>query len=216
MKGNYLKCVTGALVLAMLGGCASTSDGRLTQAQGTGIGAGLGALLAGGITALAGGSGNQIARNAAIGAGVGGLAGFAYGTEIAKRKRAYANNEAWIRAEISKAQEANDEIIAYNQSLESKVTRLEQRTRLAQQSGNKAELREIKQEVAALSQEANQKESSFQQQAKMTAEMSRDKDAQATGQAQSLSSLANSMQSNTYKVSTTSRRLATLNNQISL
>ena len=216
MKGNYLKCVSGALVLALLGGCATTADGRKTQAQGAGFGALIVGGLAGGITALAGGSRDEIIRNTAIGVGVGGLAGFAYGSEIAKRKRAYADTEDWMRSEIARAQAANDNIIAYNRQLEAKVTRLEQRAQLAKQSGDVKELRSIKQEVVALSEEANQKESSFQQQVKMTEEISRDKDAQATGQAGSLSDLADSMKSNTYKVSTNSRRLASLNNQISL
>lgn len=216
MNGNFLKCAAGAMVLALGGGCASTQDGRTAQAQGTGLGALLGGGLAAGITALAGGSGDQIARNAAIGAAAGGVAGFAWGTEIAKRKARYASREAWMQAEIADAEATNRRIIAYNDELEARVARLESRARVARANNDKAEIRSIKREVQSVSQQASNTQAGFNKQADYYGTVAKDKEAIGTGQASTLRQLADSMQSNSHKVNATSRRLATLDNQLSI
>jgi len=204
------------MVLALGGGCASTQDGRTTQAQGTGLGALAGGLLGAGIAAIGGGDSSDIARGAAIGAAAGGVAGFAWGTEIAKRKAKYASREAWMRAEIADAQATNQRIIAYNNELEARVARLESRAKIARANNDKAEIRSIKREIQSVSQEATNTRAGFDKKADYYSTVAKDKEAIGTGQASTLRELADSMQSNSHKVNATSRRLATLDNQLSI
>ena len=140
----------------VIGGCATTPDGRKTQAQGTAIGAVLGAVVGGAVGYAAGGR-NGLARGAAIGAGAGAVAGFAYGTHVAKRMAEYSSREAWLDACIASAHRVNSNAYAYSRSLESRIARLESRSRAARVSHNQSEARSIKHEVASLKVEARQK-----------------------------------------------------------
>jgi hypothetical protein len=140
LSPKVLRSVSAALVLVMGGGCASTPDGRKTQAQGTAIGAVLGAAVGGAIGYAAGGR-SGLARGAAIGGGAGAVAGFAYGTHVAKRKSEYASREAWLDACIASAHRVNSNAYAYSRTLEGRIARLESRTRAARASGIKSEAR---------------------------------------------------------------------------
>jgi uncharacterized protein YcfJ len=156
LSQKLVRSVSAALVLVMGAGCATTADGRKTQAQGTAIGAVAGAILGGAIGYAAGGR-NGLARGAAIGAGAGAVAGFAYGTHVAKRKAEYASREAWLDACIASAHRVNSNAYAYSRSLESRIARLESRARAARVAHNKAEARAIQTEAASLKVEARQK-----------------------------------------------------------
>ncbi|SHF27921.1 Glycine zipper [Desulfacinum infernum DSM 9756] len=105
-----------ALVLALLTGCAGTSDQTRTKAEGAGVGA-----LVGGLLGYAIGDGKGAAIGAALGAG----AGFLVGNEVAKRKQAYATTEEFLDAEIASTQEYNKTAVAYNNKLMKDIKALE-------------------------------------------------------------------------------------------
>lgn len=152
---GFLRTVSAALVIAFGAGCAATPDGRLTQAQGTGIGALIGAGTGALIGAAAGGR-NGVATGAIIGAVAGGGIGFAYGTHVARRKAEYASREAWLDACIAQAHRVNSNAYAYSRSLESRIARLEARARAARAAKNRSEARAVKQEVAQLKVQARE------------------------------------------------------------
>jgi hypothetical protein len=155
LSPHFLRTVSAALLVVMGAGCAATPDGRLAQAQGTGIGMLLGAG-AGALVGAATGGRNGVARGALIGAAVGGAGGFAYGTHIAKRKSEYASREAWLDACIAQAHRVNANAYAYSRSLESRIARLETRARAARASRNRSEARAVKSEIAQLKVQAKQ------------------------------------------------------------
>lgn len=127
MNTAVTKVVSLALVVSMLfSSCAATADGRLTQAQGTGGGAAAGAIL-GALLGAATGNYNSIGQMAAIGAVTGAAAGFAYGTQVAKKKASYAKQEDFLDYAIAQAEQSNAEAVATNQKLLSEVQALEQR-----------------------------------------------------------------------------------------
>lgn len=129
LHATTLRFTTLAVIGSMmLSSCATTADGRLTQAQGTGIGAILGGLAGAGLGALAGG-GSNIGRYAAIGAAMGAAGGFAYGTSVAQKKASYANQEDFLAYAIGEAEKRNADAAAYNRKLEGEVNALEQRAR---------------------------------------------------------------------------------------
>lgn len=120
MKNLAKMAVVLLLVLALLPGCATTSDQTRTKAEGAGVGAVLGGLLG---YAVGGG------RGAAIGAAAGAGLGFLVGNEIAKRKQAYASTEEFLDAEIANTQEYNKTAIAYNAQLSKDVATLEKQSK---------------------------------------------------------------------------------------
>jgi len=143
------------IVLGFNAGCATTADGRKTQAQGTAIGAVGGALL-GAALGLATGNRNNIASFAIAGAALGGAAGYAYGTEVAKRKARYARTEDWLDQEIALARRSNANAYAYNARLRQRVADLNRRVAAAKAAGNRNELRALKGQITIVSQEVAQ------------------------------------------------------------
>lgn len=156
LSQKIVRSVSAALLLVFGTSCATTADGRKTQAQGTAIGAVLGAVVGGAVGYATGGE-RGLVRGAAIGAGAGGVAGFAYGTHVAKKKAAYASREAWLDACIASAHRVNSNAYAYSRSLEGRIARLESRARAARTARNKSEARAIKREIASIKVEAKQK-----------------------------------------------------------
>jgi hypothetical protein len=144
------------MAVVMAAGCASSAEGRKTQAQGTAIGAVFGAVVGGAIGYAAGGR-SGLARGAIIGAAAGGTAGFAYGTHVARLKEKYASREAWLDACIAQAHHVNSNAYAYSRSLEGRIARLESRTRAARVAHNKGEAHAIKVEAASIKVEARSK-----------------------------------------------------------
>lgn len=161
------------LITFTLPQCANTEDGRLAQGQGTAIGAVGGALLGAGIGALTGDS-STVLKAAAIGAGVGGAAGFGYGTHIANKKAQYKSTEEWLDACIVQAESRRKDAVAYNSRLNNQLARLEREVKIAKAAGDKSKLatlnREIKsesagakKEVAIFSKEAQDQRGAIQQ-----------------------------------------------------
>lgn len=104
-------------ICALIPGCAGMSDQGRTKAEGTAIGA-----VAGGLLGLVIGG----EKGAAIGAAAGAGLGFLAGNEVAKRKKAYANTEDFLDAEIASTQEFNHTAIAYNNKLSTEISSLQQ------------------------------------------------------------------------------------------
>jgi gas vesicle protein len=146
--------VTAVIGLAMLASCAETQEGRTTQAQGTGIGALLGAAVGAGLGAAAGG-GEGAARGAVAGALIGGSAGFVYGTHVANQKAKYARAEDWLNACIVSARSYRRHAYAVNQKISSRMATLEKRSKAAVASRDKAAVTQIRNEIAGLRQQAN-------------------------------------------------------------
>jgi outer membrane lipoprotein SlyB len=136
--GKYITCMT--LISFGASSCASTQDGQLAQAQGTGLGALGGALIGGAVGGRDG---------ALIGAGVGAASGFAYGTHIANKKAAYKSTEDWLDACIKDAEQKRSQAAAYNRSLNNKLASLQNKVRVAKAAGNKSELSSLKREIMA-------------------------------------------------------------------
>ena len=121
--------------------CAPTSDGQLAQGQGAAMGAAGGALLGN----LVGGN----TRSTLIGAGIGSLAGLAYGTHIANKKASYASTEAWLDDCIVQANKRRREAAAYNSRLGNQLARLQKEVRVARAAGDRNKLAALKSEIVA-------------------------------------------------------------------
>lgn len=159
---KLLRFVSALTALAFMTGCAGMSDRQKTVAQGTGIGAVLGAVVGGAIGYAAGGE-SGLARGAVIGAGVGAYAGHKYGTHVANLKARYASREAWLDACIASAHRVNANAYAYSRNLDSRIARLESRSRTARATRNKSEMRRIRTEVAQLKTQAKGQNAAVQQ-----------------------------------------------------
>ena len=102
------KSIAVVAVLVLLSGCAA-NDQNITRAQGAGAGAAVGA----GLGLLVG----KDTESTLVGAAVGGLAGFALGDAVARKKADYASTEAMIEKEHQIARRNADEMARYNASL---------------------------------------------------------------------------------------------------
>ncbi|MBK1655433.1 glycine zipper domain-containing protein [Allochromatium vinosum] len=112
------------LSAALVTGCANIQDDQQrTQAEGAAAGAVLGALV---------GYAIDRERGAAIGALIGGGAGFVVGNEIAKRKKAYANTEDFLNAQIARVAEFNRTTLAYNDKLHREIASLDRESKRLQ------------------------------------------------------------------------------------
>jgi len=120
--------------------CANTSDGRLTQGQGTLIGAGAGALLGAAI------GGRQ---GALLGAAIGGAGGFAYGSHIANKKAQYKSTEEWLDACIAQANTKRREAVAYNRQLNNRLASLQRDVKIAAAAGDRTKLASLKREIGS-------------------------------------------------------------------
>ena len=120
--------------------CANTADGRLTQGQGTLIGAGAGALLGAAI------GGRQ---GALLGAAIGGAGGFAYGSHIANKKAQYKSTEEWLDACIAQANTKRREAVAYNRQLNNRLASLQRDVKIAAAAGDRTKLASLKREIGS-------------------------------------------------------------------
>ncbi|QIF05799.1 YMGG-like glycine zipper-containing protein [Roseimicrobium sp. ORNL1] len=153
MKNLFLRSTAAVTALAFVTSCANIKDDQTrTRTEGTLAGGAIGAL-AGGIIGHQSGRGFE---GALIGAGIGSLAGLAVGDHVARKKARYASQEAWLDACIAQAERVNSNARAFNRSLSSKISNLESRYASAKASGNKAEMRNIKQAVVVLQQESRE------------------------------------------------------------
>jgi uncharacterized protein YcfJ len=153
MKNLFLRSTAAVTALAFVTSCANIQDDQTrTRTEGTLAGGAIGAL-AGGIIGHQSGRGFE---GALIGAGIGSLAGLAVGDHVARKKARYASQEAWLDACIAQAERVNSNARAFNRSLSSKISGLESRYASAKASGNKSEMRNIKQAVVVLQQESRE------------------------------------------------------------
>jgi hypothetical protein len=151
ISNAFLSLIT---ILALIfSGCAETKDGQTAQKQGTALGAVGGALIGGLIGYATGGGVEGLVVGAASGAVAGGVAGFAYGTEVAKRKAKYAKKEDWLNNEIVAARQTNTRAYAYNKTLRQRLAVLDRKCADARASHNRTALKDLKGQVAALSNE---------------------------------------------------------------
>lgn len=150
------------VLITALAGCATTDDGKRTQAEGTAVGAGGGALVGALLGAAIGGNSSSALLGAAIGAAAGGAAGYAYGTHVASQKEKYASEEDWLDQCIASARKVNQETAAYNQSLADQLKTLDAETaRLAaayeKKQAKAAQLEAEKEKIDAAQKEAAEK-----------------------------------------------------------
>lgn len=138
--------------------CAETSDGRLAQGQGAGIGALGGALLGGAIGGRDG---------ALLGAGIGALGGYAYGSHIANKKAQYKSTEEWLDACISQAESKRRAAVAYNRKLNNRLASLEREVRVAKAAGNKSQLSSLKREISSERTAAQKESAGFTKEAEL-------------------------------------------------
>jgi hypothetical protein len=126
-KTTGILCIA-ALLVSGLGGCANIQDDSTrTKTEGTLIGAGAGAAVGAGIGAIAGGS-RGVAIGAGIGALLGGAIGFGVGSHIANQKAKYASEEDWLDACIAQADKINQEAAQYNAKLKTEIRALDKKT----------------------------------------------------------------------------------------
>lgn len=213
MNQKFLSVISAIMFMVMLSGCAATADGRKTQAQGTAIGAGLGAV-AGALIGYAAGGRQGLVTGAAIGAGTGAVAGFAYGTHVAKMKAKYASREAWLDACIASARKVNSNAYSYSRSLESRIAKLESRTRAAKSSGNKSQAKALKREIAQVKAEARVKEDEVSKELTSQSNVSSDGDAKSASNYGSYKSEVNNLQQTKGTLGRQVNRLAGLENQL--
>lgn len=128
MKNQAFKLTTvlTLIVSLFLSSCAATKDGRLTQTQGTAAGAGIGAL-GGLLLAAATGDTRTIATAVIAGAAAGAIGGFAYGTDVAKKKANYIRQEDFLDMAIVQAEKDHQLAVKNNNQLASQVAAMEQK-----------------------------------------------------------------------------------------
>lgn len=115
------KWILLALMVSLLTGCASMSDRDKTKAQGTGIGALLGA----GIGAVIGNQFDNPRTGAMIGGMVGAVAGNMYGNHVAGKKADYAKEEDYLNACIEAADKVYQEAYASNEVLRKDIAAMD-------------------------------------------------------------------------------------------
>lgn len=130
-KNLFTKAVALLLCFA-LAGCAT--DQQRTKTQGTVIGAVGGAVLLGGLGALAGvlsGNRDNVARyaiaGAAAGAALGGVAGYRWGERVAFKKERYTNSEDRLAANIQQASKVRVAAAQENNILRGQIGELHNR-----------------------------------------------------------------------------------------
>lgn len=110
--------VIAVLILSavIISGCVTGSDQRRTKAEGTAVGAALG-----GLAGYFIGDGKGALIGAAAGAGL----GYLVGREVAKRKAQYASQEEFLDAEAARTAEYNETLRAYNEKSRQELASLE-------------------------------------------------------------------------------------------
>ena len=150
MRTSTIRSTAALTCIAFLASCTNIKDDQTrTRTEG----ALAGSLIGGGLGAIIGHQSGAGLEGALIGAAVGGLAGLAVGNHVANKKAAYASQEAWLDACIANAEKVNAQARSYNNSLRSKIASLESRLAAAKASGDKAEMRRIKQAVVVMQQD---------------------------------------------------------------
>ena len=150
--------ITIAVVVLFVSSCATQSEQARTE--GTLAGAGIGAVVGGGLGYLIGRDAASAGIGAAIGALAGGAGGYVYADRIAKRHDQLAGKENDLDARITFARGVNEDTQEYNARLQKEVNELEPRiTELAAKKTNQEvtqrELEKEKQLLATRVKDAN-------------------------------------------------------------
>jgi hypothetical protein len=205
MKPSAIRITSVLLLAGMLASCDDQTRTR-------GEGAGVGALLGAGLGAVIGNQSGNAGEGALIGALAGGLAGLAYGDSVARKKQNYINTEDYLDACIAQAVAVNQEAYEYNQSLESKIRRLEREISNAKSRGDDGELRAKRKEIIALSNECDNNIN------RVSSEIKDQKYALGQGAGASnagqLSTQISKLESSRSRMEGNSDRLASLSNQV--
>lgn len=150
--------ITIAVVVLVFSSCATQSEQARTE--GTLAGAGIGAVVGGGLGYLIGRDAASAGIGAAIGALAGGAGGYVYADRIAKRHDELAGKENDLDARITFARGVNEDTQEYNARLKKEVDELEPKiTELAAKKTNQEvtqrELEKEKQLLATRVKDAN-------------------------------------------------------------
>jgi gas vesicle protein len=207
--------VSAFVMLVMLASCAETQEGRTTQAQGTGIGALLGAAVGAGLGAAAGG-GRGAATGAVAGALIGGSAGFVYGTHVANQKAKYARAEDWLNACIVSARAYRRHAYAVNQKISSRTASLQKRSRAAVASHDKAAVTQIHNEIASLKQEAKAESKNVDNEVAAQQNALQDSSARSSSRYGELKQSVGELRSTKAQLGENYSRLAALENQTNI
>ncbi len=116
MKGSRAILLL-VFMAVIMSGCVTGSDQRRTKAEGTAVGAAVG-----GLAGYFIGDGKGALIGAAAGAGL----GYLVGREVAKRKSAYATQEEFMDAEIARTAEYNQTMREYNEKSRQEIAALRQ------------------------------------------------------------------------------------------
>lgn len=205
MKTSILQLTAAITAASMLAGCTNIKDdGTRTRTEG----ALAGSILGGVAGAVIGHQSGRGMEGALIGAAAGGLGGLAFGDHVARKKAGYASEEQWLDACISRAEQVNADAVAYNRSLSTRIRNLESQLASARASGNKGEMRRVKQAVVVLQQETSKEikvlDNEISEQNTVVSE---------TGSS-SLSSRVSTMRSTRSSLNNNQERLADLGNQV--
>lgn len=205
--------VPGAVLAAsslLFSSCAQSADGQTTQAQGTGIGALLGA----GAGAIIGNQSGHAGEGALIGAALGGVGGFAYGTHVANKKAKYKSTEEWLDACIADAGKKRDAAAAYNNKLSQRISHLQQEIAAAKSSGNTSKLASIKREISADKADAIKNRDLYQKEAQAQMGAIKQAGTEAPSKVRQLRVSANGIESQAVGINKNVSRFAALENQI--
>ena len=184
--------------------CASTQDGQLAQAQGTGIGAIGGGLLGAAI------GGRQ---GALIGAAIGSTAGFAYGSHIANKKAQYKSTEAWLDACISQAEGKRKEAVAYNNKLNNRLASLQKEVRMAKAAGDKSKLASLKRVIVSERAQAQKQSTVFSKEAQMQRGAIKEANGQGSSRLRSLRTSTSGIETQVSAMNSNVKRYAALESQ---
>lgn len=151
MKNILRTCILGGTCIALVG-CASLdemSDKERTQSEGTAAGAIIGGLL---------GAAFGDRDSALIGAAVGAGAGYLLGGELAKRKQQYANDEAFLDAEIQRTARLNDEAREYHLQTRRDISNLDRQAKTLRSQYERGEItaKRLKKERKALAERVSE------------------------------------------------------------
>lgn len=203
-KFHTIPCLALAVALAA-GGCASTQDGQLAQAQGTGLGA-----LAGGLIGSAIGG-----RDGALtGALVGGGAGFLYGSHVANRKARYASTEAWLDACIEQANQVNQQAHARHRQLNQQLAALERRANRAIAANDRSEMRAVRSELNQVRSQMQSEVDTLDKQHGSFSQVLSDPDARRSGRVGGLRSAVGQIDNTRASYRGDLNRIAALNNRL--
>ncbi len=185
--------------------CADMSDREVTQAQGTAIGAGAGAILG----QVIGGN----TQSTLIGAGIGSLAGLAYGTHVANKKASYANTEDWLDACIVQAEDTRKKAVAYNDRLNNQLARLRKEVQIAKAANDQRKLASLNREIRSERATAQKESATFAKEAQINRSAIQEAGGEGGSSLKSLRSTTSGIETQVSAINSNEKSLASLQNE---